>query len=159
MSNSATADAANRPFVLPREAIIALMRSADAARRAMTRALQPFDLTLPQFNVLTILLVLGELPTYEIAKHMVEATPGITRLVTTLNAKGYVRRSQSAGDRRQQLCSLTKEGRRIVESAIPSFLSTQKQLIRDLNRSEALQMIALLKRVPAPARRAARPAV
>ena len=155
VSKPAPAGAASKPFVIPREAIVALMRSADAARRAMTRALQPFDLTLPQFNVLTILWVDGELPTYEIAKRMVEATPGITRLVTTLEAKGLLRRTQSTGDRRQQLCSLTPAGRRIVDASVPPFADSQRQLIGDLNKSEALQMIALLQRVPPPARRTA----
>ena len=151
MSRPATAGAASKPFVIPREAIVALMRSADAARRAMTRALHPFDLTLPQFNVLTILWADGELPTYEIAKRMVEATPGITRLVTTLESKGHLRRTQSAGDRRRQLCSLTPAGRRVLDASVPPFLDSQKQLIGDLNKSEAMQMIALLQRVPPPA--------
>src|SRR5215218_7239230 len=135
-------------MVLPRTAIVALMRSADGARRAMTRSLEPFDLTLPQFNVLTILRHHRELPTFQVAARMVEATPGITRLVSTLEAKGFVRRSQSVGDRRQQLCALTTQGRRIVDAAIPPFTAAQQQVIGDLTSSEALQMTALLRRVP-----------
>jgi DNA-binding MarR family transcriptional regulator len=144
----AAAAGAEEPIVLPRHAVIALMTAADAARRAMTRALAPFDLTLPQYNVLTILRFQGELPTFQIAARMVEATPGITRLVTTLDAKGYVRRSQSAGDRRQQLCSLTAAGRKIVDAAIPPFTAAQRRLIADLEAPEALQLTALLRRVP-----------
>lgn len=149
MSKVATEREPKGPIVLPRAAIIALMRAADGARRAMTRTLHAFDLTLPQFNVLTILWHHNELPTFQVAARMVEATPGITRLMKTLEAKGYVRRSQSVGDRRQQLCALTTEGRRVVEAAIPPFTTTQKRLIGDLDRSEALQLTALLWRVPA----------
>jgi DNA-binding MarR family transcriptional regulator len=138
------------PALLARHTIIALMQAADAARRAMVQSLQPFDLTLPQFNVLTILLHHDELPTFQIAARMVEATPGITRLVSTLEAKGYVRRSQSKGDRRQQLCSLTAAGRRIVKVAIPPFSAAQQRLIVDFGRSDALQMTSLLQRVSFP---------
>jgi DNA-binding MarR family transcriptional regulator len=136
--------------VLPRSAIIALMKAADGARQAMTRSLDPFGLTLPQFNVLTILLHHDELPTFQVAALMVEATPGITRLMSTLEAKQYVRRSQCSGDRRRQLCSLTPEGRRIVEAAIPSFTATQASLLKDLDRSNVLTLTALLDRMKPP---------
>ena len=140
-----------------RAAIVALMRAADAARRAMTRALQPFDLTLPQYNVLTILRHHDELPTFAVAARMVEATPGITRLMTTLEAKRYIRRVQSAGDRRQQLCSLTEEGRRIVDAAIPRVSVSQRRVVADLNQAEALQLTGLLRRLPASQRATGRP--
>jgi MarR family transcriptional regulator, 2-MHQ and catechol-resistance regulon repressor len=134
--------------LVARYAVVALMKAADGARRGMTRALHAFDLTLPQYNVLTILRHHEELPTFQIAARMVENTPGITRLVSTLESKRYIRRSQSKADRRQQLCSLTAEGRRVVDAAIPPFTAAQQRLIGDLNRSETLQMTALLKRVP-----------
>jgi DNA-binding MarR family transcriptional regulator len=136
------------PIVLPRHAVVALMRAADGARRAMTRALEPFDLTLPQFNVLTILRHHRELPTFQVAARMVEATPGITRLMSTLEAKGHIRRSQSTGDRRQQLCALTPQGRRIVDAALSPFVAAQQQVLGDLTKSEALHITALLRRVP-----------
>ncbi len=150
MNRVATERQSEDPIVLPRHAIMALMRAADGARRAMTRTLHAFDLTLPQFNVLTILRFHDELPTFQVAARMVEATPGITRLMSTLEAKGHIRRSQSAGDRRQQLCSLTTAGRRVVDAAIPRVAATQQRLIRDLSRPEALQMTGLLRRVRAP---------
>ena len=155
MSRSAAAAVAiaEERIILPRHAVMALMRAADGARRAMTRALQPFDLTLPQFNVLTILRFQGELPTFQVAARMVEEAPGITRLVSTLEAKGHVRRVQSTGDRRQQLCSLTASGRRVVDAAIPGVQAAQESLLADLSRSEARQVTALLRRVPASATR------
>lgn len=139
-----------KEIVLPRHAVMALMTAADGARRAMTQALQPFELTLPQFNVLTILSHQRELPTFQIAARMVEATPGITRLVTTLEAKRYITRSQAAGDRRQQLCALTPQGRRVVDAAVPGFTEAQAQLLGALSKSEALQMTALLRRIVNP---------
>lgn len=148
MRRAAQAREPSEQTLTARHAVVALMKAADGARRAMTRALHAFDLTLPQYNVLTILLHHQELPTFQIAARMVEATPGITRLVITLEAKRYVRRNQSKADRRQQLCSLTAEGRRVVEAAIPPFAAAQQRLISALNKSETLQMTALLQRVP-----------
>ncbi len=144
-----------RPVAVPhdeealrtRAAVITLMRAADGARRAMTDALRPFDLTPPQFNVLTILRFDGELPTFQIAARMVEATPGITRLVNTLVDKGLVRRVQATGDRRQQLCSLTVAGGRLLDAAIPPFNRAQSDVLGDLDAGEATQVTALLGRM------------
>jgi DNA-binding MarR family transcriptional regulator len=147
MSRGATKSEPEDTIILPRHAIMALMTAADGARRAMTRTLHAFDLTLPQFNVLTILRFHDELPTFQVAARMVEETPGITRLMSTLEAKGHIRRSQSTDDRRQQLCSLTSRGRRIVDAAIPRIEAAQKLLIGDLNKVEALQLTGLLRRM------------
>jgi MarR family 2-MHQ and catechol resistance regulon transcriptional repressor len=133
-----------------RHAIIALMKAADGARQAMTRSLEAFELTLPQFNVLTILLHHDELPTFQVAARMVEATPGITRLMDTLHAKGFVQRVQCAGDRRRQLCALTPAGRRVVEAAIPGFSLTQQDLLRELGKSDVAKLTALLQRMKPP---------
>lgn len=147
MNRSGTRPTSRQSIPLPRKAIIALMKAADGARQAMTRALEPFELTLPQFNVLTILMHHDELPTFHVADRMVEATPGITRLMNTLEAKRYVRRSQSSGDRRRQMCSLTAEGRRIVTAAIPGFDAAQQGLLSELSRAESLQLTTLLQRM------------
>ena len=132
---------------LSRDAAIAIMRAADATRRAMVRALQPFDLTLPQFNVLIILRWEEELPILEVAARLVEETPGITRLINTLTAKRYIRRRQCQDDRRQQLCSLTEEGRRLITEVIPHIKTAQGRLISGLSKEKAGQMIALLRAI------------
>lgn len=132
---------------LPRRASKSLMRAADRNRRAMVRVLQEFGLTLPQYNVMTILLHNDELPTHGVAARLVEETPGITRLMNTLIAKKYIRRRSSTDDRRQQLCSLTNAGRRVVEAAIPRFSEMQASVISDLSEKETSQLVALLRRV------------
>ena len=126
------------------------MKAADATRRAMTRTLQEFDLTLPQFNVLIILRREQELPTLEVAARLVEETPGITRLMNTLVVKRHIHRRRSKADARQQLCSLTERGRRLIDSVVPKIKATQQGLIADLDRGEVLQMIGLLRRLRDP---------
>ena len=139
----------DKPLILPHHAIMALVTAADRARRAMSQTLQPFDVTLAQFNVLTILAKNKELPIFQIAARMVEATPGITRLVSTLESKGLLRRVQAKGDRRQQLCSLTPRGQRLLQDVLPSVAVAQRALLDDLTASEAQVLTRLLRRVPA----------
>ena len=137
-------------IVVPRDAIISLMKAADITRRAMTRTLQEFGLTLPQFNVLIILWHEPELPTLEVAARLVEETPGITRLMNTLAAKRYIRRRRSRDDGRQQLCSLTATGTRLIDAVLPGVKATQERIVAGLTRDEALQMIDLLRRLRSP---------
>src|SRR5262245_1756339 len=73
-------------------AVVGLMRTADLIRRQMSEVVERQGLTLQQFNVLRILRGGGEggVPTLEVADRMVEQTPGITRLLDRLEAKGLV---------------------------------------------------------------------
>src|SRR6476659_11445281 len=85
------------------EVVVALLRTADLVRRTVGRALEPHDITVQQYNVLRILRGAGEqgLPTLEIGERMVEQTPGVTRLLNRLEAKGLAARSRGESDHRQ----------------------------------------------------------
>lgn len=96
-----------KPFSsLAAEAAVALVKTADALRRRGEKVLEPFGLTLQQYNVLRILRGAGEagLPTLEIASRLIEETPGITRLLDRLEEKALIRRVRCPHDRRQVLC-------------------------------------------------------
>jgi DNA-binding MarR family transcriptional regulator len=102
-----------RPFSSPaEEGVVALVRTADLLRRALTRVVEPHGITLQQYNVLRILRGAGTdgLPTLEIAGRMIEQAPGVTRLLDRLQAKGLVRRQRSSEDRRQIRCWIAPAG-------------------------------------------------
>jgi DNA-binding MarR family transcriptional regulator len=107
-----------RPFrTRGEEAAIALMRTADLLRRAVAGIVEPHGITPQQYNVLRILRGAGEkgLPTLEIAERMIEATPGITRLIDRLERKELVLRKRCPTDRRQVFCIITGGGLRLLD--------------------------------------------
>lgn len=106
-----------RPFrSLSQEATVALLRTAHLVRRRIDAAVDPEGVTSQQYNVLRILRgARGPLPTMEIADRMIEPSCGITRLIGTLEGRGFVRREQWGGDRRQVLCQITPAGLRVLE--------------------------------------------
>ncbi len=119
-----------RPFASPgQEAMVALLRTADVVRRAVSRAVEPAGVTLQQFNVLRILRGAGAegLPTLEIGERLVEQTPGTTRLVDRLVEKGWVRRCEGR-DRRQVLCRITPEGLALLSSLDGPVLAVAARL-------------------------------
>jgi MarR family 2-MHQ and catechol resistance regulon transcriptional repressor len=106
-----------RPFrSASQEAAVALLRTSHLLRRKVEALVGTEGLTSQQYNVLRILRgARSPLPTMEISERMIETACGITRLITTLEEKGFVRREQWPGDRRQFLCQITPAGARVLE--------------------------------------------
>src|SRR5258707_1252559 len=107
-----------KPFSSPaEEAVVALVRTADQLRRALTHLVEPRGITLQQYNVLRILRGAGAegLPTLEIAGRMIEQAPGVPRLLDRLQAKALVRRQRSAEDRRQIRCWIPPAGLELLD--------------------------------------------
>ncbi len=96
----------NKPFASPaQEALLALSRTTDLLQRRFAELVEPYGISLQQYNVLRILRGAGQegTPTLEIADRMIQRTPGITRLLDKLEAKHLVRRKRCPEDRRQVL--------------------------------------------------------
>ena len=140
----------NRPFAsLGHEALLGLVRTADHVAREMTRLVEPAGVTLQQYNVLRILRGAGEtgLPTLEIADRMIEHTPGITRLLDRLEAKGLVRRARCPKDRRQMLCWITPRGVDVLASLDAPMLDVNDVLVGGLTLADQQRLIALLESI------------
>lgn len=144
-----------RPFrSAAQEAVLSLVRTADHVRRAAARVVEPHDITLQQFNVLRILRGAGDagLPTLEVASRMIEQTPGVTRLMDRLEAKGYIRRERCRQDRRQHLCWITPAGARILEALDAPMLEAHAGSLRALSEADRRRLTALLERIREPDR-------
>jgi DNA-binding MarR family transcriptional regulator len=139
-----------RPFASrAQEALVALLRTADQARRKVGVVVEAHGITGQQYNVLRILRGAGEegLPTLEIAARMIEQTPGITRLLDRLEAKGLVHRQRCAEDRRQMLCWITADGRRLLAALDVPIDAADRQLLAGLSRAELDALLRCLDRV------------
>ena len=136
-----------RPFgSRTEEAAIALMRTADLVRRAISTIVEPYGITVQQYNVLRILRGAGAsgLPTLEIAERMIEQTPGITRLIDRLEKKRLVIRKRCATDRRQVFCRITPHGLALLADLDRPILAIDGWALASLRAREVTQLIALL---------------
>jgi DNA-binding MarR family transcriptional regulator len=136
-----------RPFSSQaEEAVVALVRTADLLRRALTHIVEPRGLTLQQYNVLRILRGAGAegLPTLEIAGRMIEQAPGVTRLLDRLQAKGLVRRQRSAEDRRQIRCWITPAGLELLERLEAAMQEGGRAFMAPLAATDLATFIRLL---------------
>ena len=133
------------------EVVVALIRTADLVRRVVGRVLEPYDITVQQYNVLRILRGAGEqgLPTLEIGERMVEHAPGVTRLLDRLEVKGLVRRQRCPEDRRQVLCWLSPAGTELVEKLDEPVDSADAEAVAMLAPEEQERLLRLLDAVRA----------
>jgi len=128
------------------ETVATLMRAADLARRHMNAVVEPHGLTLQQFNVLRILRGGGSdgLPTLEVAERMVEATPGITRLLDRLEKKELIRRHRCPNDRRQHLCWITPKGLALLQKMDSAIARTHDETLKGLRSKDRVAFTRLL---------------
>lgn len=141
-----------RPFQSPaHEATVGLMRTADMVNRRFAALYEPYGLTGQQYNVLRILRGArpDPLPTMEIAERMIQATPGITRLLDRLERKGLVSRERCREDRRQVLCTITPRGSRLLEKLDEPVAEANESVLEMLSETEVRRLVSIMDRIRA----------
>jgi len=136
-----------RPFQsIGEEAVLSLLRTTDLVRRRMADVIEPVGVTTQQYNVLRILrgAEADGLPTLEVAERMVEQTPGITRLMDRLEAKGLVRRQRCPKDRRQHLCWITPAGLALIKPLDASSIAAIDKVLGGLADKDRATLVRLL---------------
>ena len=133
------------------EGALGILRTSDVLRRRMSSIVQPFSITLQQYNVLRILRGAGKrgLPTLEISERMVEETPGITRILDRLERKKLIHRERSQNDRRRVYSTLTKQGELVLKKLDEPMARGDGGYLKMLTRKEQKQLIELLDKIRA----------
>ena len=121
------------------------------------RLREAFDVTLPRFDLMAQLdkapngMTLGEL-----SKRMMVSNGNVTGLAERLVEQGLLDRRASPNDRRAQIVSLTAEGRRVFRTMARTHEDWIAQLFAGLDAAEIEQLMALLAKAKASARKAVR---
>ena len=123
-----------------------LLSTADRIKSAFETICTPFDLTGQQYNVLRILRGAEPdgLPTLTIAERVIERTPGITRMIDRLEAKGLVGREIRPHDRRCVYCRITKKGLKLLELLDEPVNEFNQGAFGALSDTEIEKLVALL---------------
>ncbi|HUQ82130.1 MAG TPA: MarR family transcriptional regulator [Gemmatimonadaceae bacterium] len=113
--------------------------------------LLPHDVSWQQYNVLRILRGAGPsgLPTLAIGDRMLERTPGVTRLVDRLVAKGLVARARGTTDQRQVLCRATADGLALLARLDAPVDAADDFMMSALDESDLVALIELSDRIRA----------
>jgi MarR family transcriptional regulator, organic hydroperoxide resistance regulator len=140
----------SKPFrSTAQEATIALLRTASVVGRGIARVLEPYGLTLAQYNALRIIRGAGPqgIATLAIRERMIEQGTPITRVLDRLVESGYARRDRAETDRRQVLCYVTPSGEKLLRHLDPIVNDADEMAMTALSESETKALIALLDAV------------
>ncbi len=139
-----------RPFAsAAEEALLNILRTADAVQRNLAEALKPLGLTVAQYNVLRILRGAGEAgrTCTEIGERMVARDPDVTRMLDRLHARGLIARERSGEDRRVVRTRITKQGLVLLEDAEAPIRAVRDRQFGHLRKEQLSVLIETLEAV------------
>jgi DNA-binding MarR family transcriptional regulator len=86
----------------------------------------------------------------EIVRYTGRPKNSVSRAVTSLEERGFLRRRTDAGDRRSSELSLTPRGRRLVDHITARFIERDGLLLNALSEQERRSFNRLLNKISAP---------
>jgi DNA-binding MarR family transcriptional regulator len=139
-----------KPFTsVAQEALLNLLRTADALQREMHLLIKPWGITSTQYNVLRILR--GAQPQgltcTAIGTRMITADPDITRLVARLKAMKLVRQQRDKQDRRVVWNHISTEGLTLLDQMDPAIEEGPEEFFSKLTEEDRMELIRLLELV------------
>jgi DNA-binding MarR family transcriptional regulator len=87
------------------------------------------------------------LPTLTIAERVIEKTPGITRMIDRLEAKGLVAREIRPHDRRCVYCRITTKGLKLLDLLDRPVNDSNRKAFAALDDDELEKLVALLLKI------------
>jgi DNA-binding MarR family transcriptional regulator len=109
--------------------------------------LQRFGLSRSEFVVIYSLGLMDGVTASEIAASTAFPKNTLSRAVSRLSKLGLIRRGAGKADRRQQPLTLTKQGRAVLDEALPRFVALEDEMLAPLSLVERETLQALMAKV------------
>lgn len=116
-------------------------------RLRAAREIADGDITMAQFQLLSVLADDRSRPVGELAEHVGVSAPTVTRMLDGLERAGIAARRQSTLDRRVVEVELTPEGRKIVKRKQRLMAARRRAVYESLDVGEREQAARLLHRL------------
>jgi DNA-binding MarR family transcriptional regulator len=101
-----------------------------------------------EFDVLAALRRAGRpyrLTPTELSKALMVTSGGMTKRLTSLEGHGLIDREPDPNDGRSTAVSLTREGKRLVETILPEHVANEQRLLGELSNKERTELAGLLQ--------------
>jgi len=105
------------------------------------------DLTPTRFAAMAKLLEHGSLSQNELGRMTAMDIATIKGVVDRLRERKLVKSRKDPTDARRQLISLTQKGTEMMQDAIPDASEVTAQTVEPLTKSEATQLVKLLRKI------------
>ncbi|ANY81866.1 MarR family transcriptional regulator [Microvirga ossetica] len=104
------------------------------------------DLTIPEWRVLATLGQSEKISAKEIGRHSSMHKTKVSRAVRALEERRWLTRRESEEDRREEILSLTTQGRKVYNDIVPKALAFEKQILDRLG-PDAAHLLSALSRL------------
>lgn len=129
-------------------AVSNIFRAATTVRNHMERSvLAGADLSFTAFTVLWVLWIWGEQEARHVAEESGISRGTLTGVVTTLEARGLVRRRPHPDDRRSVLVSATPAGQVLMTDLFPRFNAEESRVVASLVDGERTSLAQALRMI------------
>ena len=142
----------SKPFKsVEEEALLSIARTAALLEHAGAEALEPFKLTITQYNVLRILRGAGDpgLCRNEVGQRLVTKVPDVTRLLDRMEAAGLIVRQRGGEDRRYVATRITEKGLKLLDKIDRELPAIHGRQLGHVGQKRLRELIALLEEVRA----------
>ncbi|PHX65955.1 MAG: hypothetical protein CK550_02255 [Gemmatimonadetes bacterium] len=133
-----------------RASTVHILRTATAhVERALARALEPFNVTAAQYELLQVIAHYGQSGAgcSELGTHLAAPSPDLTRMLDRLDIAGLVARHRDTNDRRVVHAALTEKGEGLLRAAAPVVAKAERIVFGGLADRERAQLAMLLQGV------------
>lgn len=110
----------------------------------VTVHLRPFDITPEQFSVLFQLYKDDGIKQKELAARTFKDQPTMTRILDVLLRKGLIQKEMCDSDRRAFLITITKNGKALMDQAIPAEEKAIAQVFEGFDSTQLEQLKQML---------------
>jgi DNA-binding MarR family transcriptional regulator len=125
-----------------------LLRCAEYCERAVIVILQPFGLSIADFDVLNTLRRVGDQhgsKPSDMARSSLITTGAMTARLDRLERAGLIRRMPDPADRRGVLIRLTSRGTKVASQALQEVIAGNQAFLKPLSRQQQDSIAAALK--------------
>jgi DNA-binding MarR family transcriptional regulator len=123
-------------------------RIADAVSLRFRRIYRDrFGLTVPEWRVLATLGQFKLMTAKEIGRHSGMHKTKVSRAIVGIEQRRWLKRRPNPVDRREELLTLTLEGRRAYDAVVPGMLAGESDLLAALGMAQSKSVLAALDRL------------
>lgn len=131
---------------LPLRTTYVLGRLSRIVQRLLEQTLEPYDLTLPEYTVLAVLRRRAGLSNAQLARRAYIRPQSMHEVLSRLEARGIVRRTESPVNRRIRTAVLTGSGARLIEAAENDAARIDEKLLSGLTEFERTIFVKALRK-------------
>ncbi len=128
--------------------LLALRTTAQRVENALGTWFMEAGLTPQKFGVLIVLQAeAAPISLSDLRRYLGTTQANVTGLVAGLERDGFIERRASTEDRRVSYVSLSRAGRRMVQTMLPGYFAKNRAAMRALTTAEKKTLVELLAKV------------